>query len=153
MHGFEFTDEEWRAVRLSPWLVAGLIIDAGPGGPISERRELNAVMRDLDTAALSNDHRPLVREIAADLLSDSSRESLRAVNTRDEWADRLRQIVSLVDESVPAGDAADFRAWLYEIASDVAEASRDELRFRGPRVSENEQLVLDALNEILELAG
>ena len=153
MHGFEFTDEEWRAIRLAPWLVAGLIIDAGPGGPISERRELNALRRDLDTAALTGDHRPLVREIASELVSDSSRESLRAVNTRDEWADRLRQIVDLVDDKAPEPDAADFREWLYEIATDVAEASHDELRFRGPRVSENEQIVLDTLNEILELAG
>ena len=153
MHGFEFTDEEWRAIRLTPWLVAGLIIDAGPGGPISERRELNALRHDLDDAALTTDHRPLVREIAADLVSDSSRESLRVVNTRDEWADRLRQIVELVHDKAPEPDAADFREWLFEIANDVAEASRDELRFRGPRVSENEQLVLDTLNDILELTG
>lgn len=153
MHGFDFTDEEWREIRLTPWMVAGLVIDAGPGGPISERRELNAVMRDLDTAALTTDHRPLVRAIAADLVADSSRDSLRAVNHRDEWANRLREILDLVHEKAPAADEADFREWLYEIATDVAEASHDELRFRGPRVSENERQVLDALDEILQPSG
>ena len=153
MHGFEFTEEEWRVIRLTPWLVAGLVIDAGPGGPISERRELNAVMRDLDTAALTTDHRHLVRAIAADLVADSSRDSLRAVNHRDEWATRLTEVLDVVHEKAPAADEADFREWLYEIATDVAEAAHDELRFRGPRVSENERHVLDALNEILEPSG
>ena len=153
MHGFEFTDAEWRKIRLTPWLVAGLIIDAGPGGPISERRELNAVIRDLDTAALTDDHRPLVRAIAGDLLADSSRESLRTVNGRDQWEDRLREVLAIVADKAPEADEADFREWLYEIATDVAEAAHDEHRFTGPRVSENERALLAELNEILEPAG
>ena len=59
------------------------------------------------------------------------------------------RVLEIVDAKAPGADNRDLREWLYEIAVDTADAARDHWRVRAPRVSDEEQDLLDELATML----
>ena len=149
MDGFEFTQDEWQSVRISPWIVGTAVIDADGGSPFSVLREIGAVDRQIDQAYRSTEHRDLVKSIAWDLRDAPSSGPLVEPERLAHWHEQLEDVLEIVDAKAPGADNRDFREWLYEIAVDTADAARDHWRVRGPRVSEEEQDLLEELATML----
>ena len=151
MEGFRFTEEEWKTVRIAPWIVGTAVIDADTGSPFSVLREIGAVDKQIDAAHGPSDHRDLVKAIARDLREAPSSGPLVEPDRLADWEEQLRSVLDIVDAKSPGADNHDFREWLYEIAVDTADAARDHWRVRGPRVSEEEQDLLNELAAILDV--
>lgn len=151
MDGFEFTQDEWQSVRIAPWIVGTAVIDADGGSPFSVLREIGAVDDHIDEAYGSADHRDLVKAIARDLRDAPSTGPLVQPERLADWHEQLKGVLEIVDAKAPGADNRDLREWLFEIAEDTAKAARDHWRVRGPRVSEEEQGLLDELATMLDV--
>ena len=151
MDGFEYTQEEWQVVRIAPWIVGTAVIDVDGGSPFSVLKEIGAVDRQIEQAYRSTGHRELVKTIARDLRDAPSSGPLVEPEHLAGWGEQLREVLEIVDAKAPGADNRDFREWLYEIAVDTADAARDHWRVRGPRVSEEEQDLLEELATILDV--
>lgn len=151
MDGFRFTREEWKSVRIAPWIVGTAVIEADGGSPVSTLREIGAVDRQIDLARRSTEHRDLVRTIADDLRQAPASGPLVEPERLAHWDEQLRDVLDIVDAKAPGADNRDFREWLYEIAVDTADAARDHWRVRGPRVSEEESDLLNELATMLDV--
>ncbi len=149
MDGFEFTRDEWQSVRSAPWIVGTAVIDADGGSPFSVLKEIGAVDQKIDQAYRSIEHRNLVKTIAHELRDAPATGPLVEPERLADWHDQLKGVLEIVDAKAPGADNRDFREWLYEIAVDTADAARDHWRIRGPRVSEEEQELLDRLATML----
>jgi hypothetical protein len=151
MEGFEFTSEEWKAVRAAPWVVGNAVIDADDGSPVATLREIAAVDKQIDAAHRTSEHRTLVKSIARELKDAPGSGPLVEPERLDDWHAQLKRILDIVDAKAPGADNGDFREWLYEIAVDTADAARDQWRVRGPRVSEDEESLLVELATMLNV--
>ncbi len=151
MEGFEFTSEEWEYVRAAPWVVGNAVIDADNGSPVATLREIGAIDKQIDTAYRTPDHRTLVKSIARELKDAPGSGPLVEPERLEDWHAQLKRILEIVDAKAPGADNRDFREWLYAIAVDTADASRDHWRVSGPRVSEEEQKLLDRLSSMLDV--
>jgi hypothetical protein len=149
MESFEFTSEEWASVRSAPWVVGNAVIDADAGSPVATLREIGAVEKQIDAAHRTSGHRHLVKSIARELNDAPSSGPLVEPERLEDWHEELRKILDIVDAKAPGADNGDFREWLYEIAVDTADAARDHWRVRGPRVSDEEQGLLEELASML----
>jgi phenylpropionate dioxygenase-like ring-hydroxylating dioxygenase large terminal subunit len=151
MDGFKFTGDEWQSVRIAPWIVGTAVIESDGGSPFSVLREIGAVDKQIDQAYRSTEHRNLVKTIAHDLRDAPASDPLVEPERLADWHDQLKDVLEIVDAKAPGADNRDFREWLYEIATDTADAARDHWRIRGPRVSEEEQDLLDRLATMLDV--
>ena len=151
MDGFEFTQDEWKSVRIAPWIVGTAVIDADGGSPFSVLREIGAVDKQIDLAYGSSGHRDLVKTIARDLRDAPSSGPLVEPERLVDWDEQLRRVLEIVDAKAQGADNRDFREWLYQIAADTADAARDHWRISGPRISEEEQDLLDELATMLDV--
>jgi hypothetical protein len=151
LEGFKFTQDEWKAVRIAPWIVGTAVIDSDEGSPFSVLREIGAVDHQIDKAYVSTDHRTLVRSIARELKNAPETGPLVEPDELKDWRTQLKDVLEIVDAKAPEPDNRDFREWLYEIALDSADAARDHWRVRGPRISDEEQQLLDELAATLDV--
>ncbi len=151
MDEFKFTEDEWRAVRIAPWIVGTAVIEADGGSPFSVLKEIGAVDKRIDHAYGSTENRDLVAAIARDLRDAPSSGPLMEPEQLADWHAQLKTVLEIVDAKAPGADNRDFREWLYEIAVETADAARDHWRVRGPRVSEEEQDLLNELSTMLDV--
>ena len=151
MDGFRFTDDEWQTVRIAPWIVGTAVIDVDGGSPFSVLREIGAIDNQIDQAHRSAEHRNLVKMIARDLRDAPASGPLVEPDRLAAWDEQLKAVLEIVDAKAPGADNRDFREWLYEIAVDTADAARDHWRVRGPRVSDEEQSLLNELAHMLDV--
>ena len=151
MEGFKFTQDEWESVRIAPWIVGTAVIEADGGSPFSVLREIGAVDRQIDSAREAAERRALVKMIARDLRDAPSSGPLVEPERLEDWSEQLEHVLEIVDAKSPGADNRDFREWLYEIASDTANAARDHWRIRGPRLSDDEKDLLGELARMLDV--
>lgn len=151
MDAFKFTEEEWSAVRIAPWIVGTAVIEADGGSPFSVLKEIGAVDEHIDHAYDSTEHRDLVMAIARDLRDAPSSGPLVEPEHLADWHQQLKRVLEIVDAKAPGADNGDLREWLYQIAVDTADAARDHWRIRGPRVSDEEQDLLNELATMLDV--
>lgn len=150
----DFTEEEWRLVRDAPWTVALGVVEADPGGPFRTGHELSVVTRRVEETDEHGSEHDLVRAVAADLVADRAerpapsagrRGDANAKELRDRALEACALLADLLDANVPAAEAAGYKAWLLDIAGEVAEA--DE------RVRDSEREMLTELAAALRVEG
>lgn len=147
-----YSDAQWLGIRLGPMAAAQVVMHASPSGPIGTIKEAGAVARAVDE----------VRKVAApvSLLGIAFEENftmdeLNSLGGRRATKERLlgaiKEAVATVAAQSPE-DAIAYRRFLTDVATRVAEASREGgfLGVGGTLVSTEEQV---ALNEIGTAAG
>ncbi len=160
----DFAPVEWRKVIQSPLLAGYAVSAADPSGFIGLLQEAFAAARMVSEGrAQAGDE--LIRSVCETLGGSSgraeAREGVRSLIQGaglDEIKLRalggLKETASILDAK--AGDhAAPFKAWLLEIARNVAEAGLEDtfLGFGGIRMSEKEKATLEEIAEALGLPG
>ena len=160
-----FTAEEWGVVRGSV-LAAGLAVSmAEPSGLIGMLQEGFANARDMLAAKQDAGVNPLIRAVIADLETSEgrteAREALAAmvrgrqpIDAKAATLASLAEAARILDAKAPA-DAAAFKAWLNQIAGNVANAAKEGgfLGFGGTPVSENERAALADIAKALAGSG
>jgi len=144
----DFTEEEWKLLREAPTSAGLLVIQADRGGMISE---------SLSMAKAYAEARK--ERGASQLLDDIVSEKPEVDRTRFESVEDLRttlvqhirDAVGLLERKATPEELAEYRRFLTDTATRVAEAHREGfLGLRGERVSDEER---QALAEVAEAAG
>ena len=140
----KYSPDQWSRVRLGPIAAAGLVIGASPSGVSGTASEVKAL-----AAAIVEAKKDTAPTSIFNLASDKAvtAEELKSLPT-DRGA-----LVALVRESVAAvasnnpGEAASYGKFLIDLATKVAEASKEGgfLGIGGTRISEAEQNAIDQI--------
>lgn len=142
-----YTPDQWDQLRAMPWLVVAAVMDSDRSGPIGTGHEMSAARRAIAGATRSGARGRLAYRVAEELIEENAGKPLPSLG-EPKWQvalDRLRRGVATLDDAAPARDSEDFRAWLWEIAQEVANAAREGFAGLGARVSTEEQAVLDEI--------
>jgi hypothetical protein len=154
-----FTAEEWSQVLQAPMLAALAITAADPGGLWGAVKEGAAMARSL--LAAKGDGSELTSEIVAAFETSEGRSAARdgvkamlagkkPAAAAQAAVERLGGIAGIVAAKAP-GEATAFKAWLRQIAENVAEAGTEGgfLGFGGEQVSAAERQTLADLDTAL----
>jgi hypothetical protein len=152
-----FTAEEWNEVLGGVFMAGFAVTAADPSGLWGLLKESFASGRALMEAKSSPNASELSRAIVSDMETSEGRsaaqdyvkERLKGAK-RDEIKQRaidaLRSAAATVDQKAPS-EAAAYKAWLLQIANNVAEASKEGgfLGFGGVDVSDAEKVTLSEI--------
>ena len=156
-----FAADEWGRLLASP-MVAGIAITAAdPSGVWGLIKEGMAGGWALVEARQNAQVNSLVKAVADDFATAEGRASARtALESRftgaqfnvlkDNALTELKAVSSLLDAKAPE-DAADFKAWLQQVAQKAAEAGNEGgfLGFGGVAVSDAEKATLAEISNSL----
>jgi hypothetical protein len=155
-----FTPDEWKLL-LEGVMMAGIAVTAAEphglwgtlkegfasaqameAGKAGSSELIKALVADLETAQ--------GRSIARDGLKEQLKDS-KAPEIKTKSVDTLRQVAALLDAKVPQ-EASAVKAWLMEISTHVAEASKEGgfLGFGGVSVSDAEKATLSEIQAALK---
>jgi len=156
-----FTAEDWQKLLQSPMLAGMAITAADPSGLFGLVKEGLAASRALAEAKSAAGSTELIRAVVADFETAEGRSAARdglkarfadakAADLKPKAIAALREVSALLDAKAPE-DAAAFKAWLEDIASRVAEASKEGgfLGFGGVQVSDAEKATLAEISAAL----
>jgi hypothetical protein len=155
----KFSSEDWAAVLQAPMLVGLAVTAADPGGLIGAVQESAAVASSVQKAGEGT----LAAEISAAYRTSEGRSAAtdgvkplvkgkKPSEISEAAILRVGEIAALVDGASPE-HAAEFRAFLIDTATRVAEAAKEGgfMGFGGEAVSEAERKALDTLRATLSL--
>ncbi len=153
-----FTEEEWSRVVGAPMLAGIAVTAADPGGLWGAIKESTAV-----AGSITDKNAPggLVGEIIAEFQTSEGRAMAKDALHSEVKGKKPEQIVeaallelaaisTLVAQKTP-DEVEAFRAWINELANNVAEAGTEGgfLGFGGVKVSDAEKATLDRLASAL----
>ena len=152
-----FTAEEWDQVLGGVFMAGFAVTAADPSGLWGLLKETFASGRTLMEAKSNASASELSKAIVSDMETSEGRSMAQAhVKGRLQGAkreeikqraiDALRSAAAVVDQKAPS-DAAAYKAWLLQIANNVAEASKEGgfLGFGGVDVSDAEKATLSEI--------
>jgi hypothetical protein len=146
--------EQWDQLVAAPWFAAAAVIDSDKSGSFGRGREVDALQEAITVAADATDVRSeLVYRIAQQLRDDYDLQPPAAVGN-PSWnvaLDRVRVAVEVLDALAAPDDSEDYRRWIMEIATAVAQAAREGFAGLGHHVSRDEKAILDELAKDLRL--
>ncbi|HMQ31923.1 MAG TPA: hypothetical protein PKD53_14435 [Chloroflexaceae bacterium] len=160
----DYSDEEWATVVSAPVAVIAAVIGASPGGPLAIMQEVGAAVKAFERAAEERRANPLIAAVLVTLkgrfeafMGKAGDPAAEQVDIMELGKDPERAVAAvaaareLLARKAPPEHAAELRAWLYELAVDVAHAAPEGgfLGMGGEQVSAPEQAMLDRLAEAL----
>ena len=138
---FDFTNNEWNDIAVLPVLVGFAIAKAEDSGRVGSFREIRTLINSIAEKAPDNSAKSLIEaastidvrdkidefeDHAPDLLADVA---VRACST----------IAAVLDQQADPDEAAGYKAWVFDIAHQVASTAKED----GIRVSPAESELLD----------
>jgi hypothetical protein len=148
----DFSPEEWGLVYWAPKAAAGVIMEADLTF-MSAAKETIAVMKAGHAARDKYPGNPLIQDLIPKARMKGEPEipepkspfpNLKA----DDVIAKIREAVALVQQKAPA-QAADYKAFVLELANVAANASGEGFLGTGQKVSEKEKAILDKLTAAL----
>ena len=144
----DYTDEEWKLLREAPTSAGMLVIEADRGGMI---RETFSMAKAYAEARREHGASQLLDDIASEKPEVDRTRFQSVEDLRSSLLQHIRDAVSLLQQKAPAEELEEYRRFLANVASRVAEAHREGfLGMSGERVSEAEKR---ALADIAQAAG
>jgi hypothetical protein len=157
--GEAFSSEEWNTICLAPLWLSLAMSAASPSGTLGSAKELVAMGRSLQEAALRQTPHSLVATLVNDLLNNRNSlqlpeqppDPLSGSPASDQVVasalEYCRQAVALVEQKASSPDAIEYKRLLGDLGRQVAGAAREG----GVSVSPEEQHLLDELSRILRM--
>lgn len=156
-----YTDAEWATLVGAPVAVIATVIGASPGNPVGVAQEVGAAVKAFERAAEERRGNPLIAALLVTLKArfdayvgkQSDDAAAEQVDIFALGADRERAMATigaaseLMARKAPAEQADELRAWLLELANEVAAAASEGgfLGIGGEQVSAEEHQVLGAI--------
>ena len=162
-----FTKEEWFLLHSTPTMVGMVVMAADQSGFWGTTKESVAIptgmaagARDyagnaLIQALLREKEDPeggKVKDSYKDLKNEIKNEADIEKLTADVM-DNCRKVADLLEAKVPAGESAEYKAWVMGVAQKVAEAAKESSSKgtgRG-KVSADEEALIDKIGEALRI--
>ena len=145
-----YSSAQWESVRFAPVATAHVVMMADKSGPIGAAKEITAaigVIHEVQKGASPTS----VLNLAFDTdLSADEVISFTKGRTRADAIATVRDAIGVVERNSPA-DAPTFRRLLADVATHVAEASKEGgiLGIGGTRVSASEQAAIEEINSVI----
>ena len=144
----DYTEEQWKLLREAPTSAGMLVIEADRGGMM---RETFSVAKAYAEARTEHGSSQLLDDIVAEKPEVDRTRFQSVEELRSALLQHIRDAVSLLQQKATGEELDDYRRFLANVATRVAEAHREGfLGMSGERVSEAEQR---ALADIAEAAG
>jgi hypothetical protein len=161
-----FSDEEWTTLIGAPVAVISAVIGASIGNPVAIMREVAAAVKFFERSAEQRRDNPLIVALLLSLKSrfdafnasgDPAVEQLDIMELGREPARAVaacREARELLERKADPELAAELRAWLIELGSEVALAAPEGgfLGIGGERVNAAERTILAELAAALDVA-
>lgn len=163
-----FSEDEWKSLNATPALLGLAISAAGNSGIMGSIKESYASISTIMGGLTSFPGNELIQALAPGKQATEAKETAmfqraivkemlaaHEVKTPEQIKDlafnQIKSAVTVLDQKYVGQTADEYRAWLMQIATKVAEASKEGgfLGFGGTRVSEGEQICLNELKEML----
>jgi hypothetical protein len=156
----QYSAEEWKLLRETPFLVGAGVVASDPGGLVGALQEAMAMGKSFVDAAKSYEGVALVKELSqerekppspASLLPSEGSAEERLAKFRDQVVVNCKNAIELVARKADPKTAEAYRGWLLGVAENVANAAKEGtfLGFGGERVSAGEQAFLTKLKSSL----
>jgi hypothetical protein len=147
-----YSADQWAKVRIAPMAVAQAVMDASPSGMMGRTKELSAAADAISGFTSAASPTSLV-SLAFD--EDLTSSEIDVVKKDPAAAIAVvRDAVAAVSANSP-GDSAEYGRFLVNVATQVAEASKEGgfLGMGGTRVSEDEQKAIDQVRKLVGIAA
>ena len=157
----DFTPEEWEQLLEMPMTAAMYIIMADPA-VFGSIKEAYSVAKSIATQAQKPDNTELLRFMLADLQDKEQVKQAQpeidkknAAGAMQALLDDLTAGVALMDQKATPEESTQIRHWLYQLAVNTAEASKEGgfLGIGAVRVSDAEKSALQDLAAVLKVDG
>ena len=150
----DFTAEEWQQLLQAPGAAGIYIMMSDPSFVIGSMKEALAVSGSILQKGKKGDNSELLtallgefkeREMAKQAQIKFEKKNVDAV--KQTTFDALKQAAEILDEKATPEEAAEIKAWLYDVSVKAANAAKEGgfLGFGGEKVSENEKVALQEI--------
>jgi len=144
----DFTEEEWKLLREAPTSAGMLVIQADRGGTI---RESFSMAKAYAEARKEHGASQVLDDIASEKPEVDRTRFASVEDLRASLLQHIRDAVTLLQEKATPEEVDEYRRFLTNVATRVAEAHREGfMGMSGERVSEAER---QALAEVAEASG
>jgi len=147
----DFTADEWTTLLKSPMMAALVVVAASPNGPFGIIKEMVAVGKLIAETKAKGGADALVAAVVGDITTREGMEQAKPTEIQGKKPDearayaleQLKKVAALLGQKAPS-DAPGFKQWLQEVATRVANASKEGgfLGIGGTLVSDEEQRAL-----------
>ncbi|MCS6843545.1 MAG: hypothetical protein NZ528_04355 [Caldilineales bacterium] len=153
----DFAPEEWSRLLQAP-LAVGMYVAAASPSLLGSIGESMALGKGIAAVAQSGTDNELLSALIGDLTNkETAKEAQLKLTARDpegikaELMDAVRGAAALLDEKASAEEATGLKQWFYQLAVDVANATKEGgfLGIGAVRVSDAEKAALAELADAL----
>ena len=149
----DFTAEEWQKLLQAPGAAGIYIMMSDPSFVIGSMKEALAVSSSILKKEKGSNSELLAallgefkeKEMAKQAQIKFLKKNVDAV--KQTTIDALKQAAQILDQKATAEEAAEIKAWLYDVSVKAANAAKEGgfLGFGGEKVSENEKIALQEI--------
>ena len=149
----DFTAEEWKQLLQAPGAAGIYIMMSDPNFVVGSIKEAFAVSGSIIKKAKGKNSELLTallgefkeREMAKQAQLKFEKKNIDAV--KQTTFDALKEAVRILDRKATPEEAAEIKAWLYDVSVKAANAAKEGgfLGFGGEKVSENEKVALQEI--------
>ncbi|NEQ76720.1 MAG: hypothetical protein F6K23_29015 [Okeania sp. SIO2C9] len=151
----DYTNSEWQLLLQAITLVSMIII-ASEFTLFSTVKEVFTFSQEIKHAKLNYQDNQLIQNLLVDIAEKTTQinEIENAVNFTDFLEDaqeKIKAAVAIAHLKATPKEAQEYKEFLYEVATQIANASGEGIFGTGPKVSQQEAIVLERLKMLLEL--
>ena len=146
---FDFSNDDWDHIATTPGLVGFAVARAEDSGFLGSHREIRTLAATLATGVDDGPGRTLIDAATVaepkDIMRTHSAASPEVL--ADAAVAACERLVRLLAATAEPAEAEAFRRWTLDVATNVAEAAREN----GKRVSPGEAVLIDRIRAALAL--
>lgn len=154
-----FSPDEWNTICLAPLWISLAMSTATPDGMVGSAKELVAMGRGLQEAAMRQPPNSLVAMVVSDLMKNKGSLQFKQPapfpqtgapfpnQAIEGGLEYCRQAVALVEQKASPQDAIEYKRLLIDLSQQVAAAAKSG----GASISPEEQHLLDELSRMLRV--
>ncbi|NEP77552.1 MAG: hypothetical protein F6K17_20170 [Okeania sp. SIO3C4] len=153
----DYTNSEWELLLQAITLVSMIIITS-EFTLFSAVKEVFTFNKEVKHAKLNYQDNQLIQNLLVDTFDAEKTTQINeienAVNFTDFLEDaqeKIKAAVAIARLKATPKEAQEYKEFLYEIATQIANASGEGIFGTGPKISQQEAIVLERLKMLLEL--
>lgn len=153
----DYTNSEWNLLKQAITLI-WIIVTASDFTLLSALKEIFAFTQKIQNAKLNYQDNQLIQGLLADISDEEQETKINEIENAENFEDfledaleKLKAAVAIAHLKATPKEAQEYQEFLYEIANQIANASGEGIFGTGPKVSQQEAIVLEQLKTILKL--
>ncbi len=153
----DFTDSEWELLLQAITLVLMIVISSD-FTLFSAVKEVFALKKFSKQTKLNYQNNQLIHNLLADTSDSEKTTQINEIENSENFEDfledaleKLKAAVAIAHLRATPREAQEYKEFLYEVATQIANASGEGIFGTGPKVSKKEAIVLERLKIVFDL--